>query len=55
VVWACTEENTYHVLSTLHELLVNDLAGIVFASLDVDGLLDYGVCARPEGLASPVL
>jgi hypothetical protein len=43
------------VLATLHELLVDDFAGIVFASGDVNGLLDDGVGSAAEGLARPVL
>ena len=46
---------THHVLAALHELLVDDLAGIVLAGLDVDGLLDDGVRAAPKGFACPVL
>jgi hypothetical protein len=34
----------YHVFSTLHQLLANDLACEVFPSLDMDGLFDDGVC-----------
>ena len=45
----------YHVLSALHELFVDDLAGIVFSGLDVDGLLHDGVGAASEGLAGAVL
>ena len=43
------------MFSALHELLVDDLAGVVLAGLDVDGLFDDGVGAAPEGLARPVL
>ena len=35
----------YHVFSALHELLVDNFAGIVGSSLDVNGLLDDGVRA----------
>ena len=36
---------THHVLAALHELLVDDLASIVLAGLDVDGFLDNSVRA----------
>ena len=35
----------YHVLSALHELLVDDLASIILSSLDMDCFFDDGVCA----------
>ena len=43
------------MLATLHELLVNDFAGIIFASGDMNGLFDDGVGSAAEGLARPVL
>lgn len=43
------------VLPALHELFVDDLAGIVFAGLDVDGFLDDGVGAAADGPACAVL
>ena len=43
------------MFSALHELLVDDFAGIVDPSLDVNGLLDDGVRATTQGLPSPVL
>ena len=43
------------MLAPLHELLVDDLAGIVFAGVDVDGLLHDGVRPAPERLACAVL
>lgn len=46
---------TDHVLAALHELLVDDLAGIVLARLDVHGLLYDGVCSTAERLASAIL
>ena len=39
------KEWIYHVFSALHELLVDNFAGIVGSSLDVNGLLDDGVRA----------
>lgn len=45
----------HHVLAPLHELFVDDLAGIVFPGLDVDGLLHDSVCATAERLACAVL
>jgi len=46
---------TYHKLAALHELLVNNFAGIVFPGLDVYGFLDD--CVRPasEGFSRAVL
>ena len=34
----------HHVFPTLHELLVDDLAGEVLSGLDMDRLLDDSVC-----------
>ena len=45
----------YHVLSALHELLVDHFAGIVGAGLDMNRLLYDGVGAATQGLSSPVL
>lgn len=45
----------HHVLAPLHELFVDDLAGIVFPGLDVDGLLHDSVRATAERLACAVL
>jgi hypothetical protein len=39
----------------LHELLVNDFAGIVFPSLDMNSLLHDGVCSTSKGFASAIL
>jgi len=36
---------TDHVFPTLHQFLVDDLAGIVLAGVDVYGFLDNGVGA----------
>ena len=47
--------HTYHVFPALHEFLVDDFAGIVFACFDVDGFLDDGVCTTSESLACAVL
>ena len=46
---------THHVFTALHELLVDDLTGIVLAGLDVYGLLHDGVRPAAEGLARPIL
>lgn len=46
---------TYHVFSTLHQLLADDLACIVFPSLDMDGLFDDRIRPVTEGLACTVL
>lgn len=45
----------HHVLAPLHELFVDDLAGIVLPGLDVDGLLHDSVRATAERLACAVL
>lgn len=44
-----------HMLSALHELLVDNLAGIVLSSLDVHGFLDNGIGALAECAACAVL
>lgn len=44
-----------HVLTALHKLLVDDLAGIVLAGLDVDGLLYDGIGAASKRLACAIL
>jgi hypothetical protein len=46
---------THHIFASLHELLVDDLAGIVLASLDVDRLFDDGVRSAAQSLACAVL
>ena len=43
------------MLAPLHELLVDDLAGIVLAGLDVHGLLYDGIRAAAQCLASTIL
>ena len=43
------------MFSTLHKLLVDDLAGIVLASLDVDRLLDDSICSTSKRTPCPVL
>lgn len=43
------------MFSALHQLLVNDLAGIILSCLDMDRLLDDSVRPAPQGLPSPVL
>lgn len=45
----------HHVLAALHEALVDNLAGVVLARLDVDRLLHDGIRAAAERLARPVL
>ena len=52
---ASLNATTHHVLAPLHELLVDDLARIVLARLDVHGLLHDGVRAAAEGLARAIL
>lgn len=47
--------NTHHMFSPLHELLVDDLAGIVFAGLDVYGLLHDSICAASERSSCAIL
>lgn len=53
----CTgcKRSTYHVLPTLHELLVDHLAGIVLAGLDMDGLLYDRIRSAAEGLPCAIL
>lgn len=46
---------THHILTPLHELLVNDLTCIVLAGLDVDRLLHDGIRSTTECLACPIL
>ena len=43
------------MFSALHELLVDNFAGIVGSGLDVNGLLDDGVRAATQGLSGPIL
>lgn len=43
------------MFSALHQLLIDDLACIIFASLDVDGLLDDGISSTAQRLARTVL
>lgn len=43
------------MFSALHEFLVDDLAGIVFSSLDMYRFLDYRVRPAPQGFSSAVL
>ena len=47
--------STHHVFPPLHELLVDDLASIVLAGLDVYGLLHDSVRSAAECLACPIL
>ena len=48
-------DGTHHVLPALHERLVDDLARVVLARLDVHRLLHDRVRPAPERLARPVL
>ena len=43
------------MFSALHELLVDHLASIIGASLDVNGLFDDGVRAATKSLSGPIL
>lgn len=43
------------MFSALHELLVNYLASKVLARLDMDGLLNDGICSTSKGLAGAIL
>lgn len=43
------------MLSAFHELLVDDLARIVLARLDVDSLLDDRIGPAAQSLACPIL
>lgn len=43
------------MFATLHEFLVDDLAGIVFASFDMDGLFNDGIGSASQGLAGAIL
>ena len=45
----------HHVLSAFHELFIDDLAGIVFAGLDMDGFLHNSIRPAAEGLTSAIL
>jgi len=49
------KKEIYHVLSALHELLVDHFAGIVGTGLDVNRLLYDCVRATTQGLSGPVL
>ena len=49
------DSDTYHKLPPLHELLVDDFAGIILASLDMHGLLYDGIRAATQCLASAIL
>lgn len=46
---------THHMLPPLHELLVDDFAGIVLARLDVNRLLHDGIRPTTERLACAIL
>jgi hypothetical protein len=43
------------MFAALHELLVDDLAGIVLAGLNVDGLLYNSIGAATQRLAGAIL
>jgi hypothetical protein len=40
---------------SLHKLLIDDLASIILARLDMNGLFDNGIRSTAKGLASTVL
>lgn len=46
---------TNHVFTALHETLIYHLASIILPCLDVDRLLDDGVCPAPQRLSRSVL
>jgi hypothetical protein len=46
---------THHMLPPLHELLVDDFTSIIFATLDVNSLLDDRIRSATECLARTVL
>ena len=48
-------DETHHVFPALHELLVDDLARVVLARLDVHGLLHDRIRSATESPASAVL
>lgn len=43
------------VFPALHELFVDDLAGVVFAGLNMDGFFDDGIGAAADGPAGAIL
>ena len=49
------ERITYHVLPSFHELLIDDLAGIVFTGTNVNGLFNNSVRPTSESPSSTVL
>lgn len=49
------EKAAHHMLAALHEALVDDLAGVVLAALDVDRLLHDRVRPAAERLSGAVL
>lgn len=49
------KSTTDHMFTALHEFLVDNFAGIIFACLDVYGLLHDGVSAAPECLSRAIL
>ena len=51
----CSGSKTYHILPTLHEFLVNDLASKVLACLDVYRFFDDSICPTSEGFTCPIL
>jgi len=47
-----TQRHEYHVFPTFHKFFVDDFAGVVFARIDVDSLLDNSIgsaAERPSG------
>lgn len=49
------KEFPHHVFSPLHEFLVDNLTGIVFAGLDMNGLFDDSIGSAAECLSSAIL
>ena len=43
------------MFATLHEALVDDLAGKVLPRMNVDGFLHDGIGTTPQGLSSAIL
>ncbi len=49
------DNETYHMLPALHELLVDNLASKVFSRLDVNSLLNNCIRSAAERLARAIL
>jgi hypothetical protein len=50
-----SRSRTNHIFPPFHELLVDNLASIVFSCLDMNRFLYDGVCAATEGFACAIL